>query len=88
MSSAENVKLCTSLIAKRAPGFKPKLAIILGSGMEAITNQIENPIAIDFKELPGFFVGEVAGDAKRVILGNLKGTIPRTVFLRKRSGLR
>ncbi|EKE00880.1 MAG: purine nucleoside phosphorylase [uncultured bacterium] len=68
-----NIKKCAEIIAKRAPGFKPKLGIILGSGLGAISDQIQNAVVIDYKELPGFYVTNLEGHSKRMHLGMLKG---------------
>lgn len=68
-----NIKKCVKLISKTSPGFKPKIGIILGSGLGAISDQIENPVTIDYKDLPGFYVSDLAGHSKRMHLGMLKG---------------
>lgn len=68
-----NVKKCAATIAKIYPGFKPKIAIILGSGLGEIAEQIENAKTVDYQDLPGFYVTSLAGHSKRLHLGNLKG---------------
>jgi len=68
-----NIKKCASIIAKTIPGFKPKIGIILGSGLGAISDQIENASTIDYKDLPGFYVSTLAGHSKKMHLGILKG---------------
>lgn len=68
-----NVKKCIAIIQKSIPGFKPKIGIILGSGLGAISDQIQNPVIIDYKDLPGFHVTEIAGHFKKMHLGMLKG---------------
>ncbi|MBU0743904.1 MAG: purine-nucleoside phosphorylase [Gammaproteobacteria bacterium] len=68
-----NVKKCAAIISKAIPGFKPKIGIILGSGLGAISNQIENASIIDYQDLPGFYVTHIAGHNKRMHLGMLKG---------------
>jgi xanthosine phosphorylase len=68
-----NIKKCAAIIAKRAPGFKPKIGVMLGSGLGVISDQIQNPVIIDYKDLPGFFVTSLEGHSKRMHLGMLKG---------------
>ncbi len=68
-----NIKKCAEIIARRAPGFKPKIGMILGSGLGAISDQIQNAVVIDYKELPGFYVTSLEGHSKRMHLGMLKG---------------
>lgn len=68
-----NIKKCAAVIAARAPGFKPKIGMILGSGLGVISEQIQNATIIDYKELPGFYVTSLEGHSKRMHLGMLKG---------------
>jgi xanthosine phosphorylase len=68
-----NIKKCAAIIAERAPGFKPKIGVMLGSGLGAISDQIQNAVIIDYKDLPGFYVTSLLGHSKRMHLGMLKG---------------
>ena len=51
----------------------PLVAIILGSGMGEVAKVIENPVVVNYKELPGFAVSTVHGHAGNFILGSLRG---------------
>ncbi|EKD45387.1 MAG: purine nucleoside phosphorylase [uncultured bacterium] len=68
-----NIEKCVAIIAAKAPGFKPKIGMILGSGLGAISDQIQNAVIIDYKDLPGFYVTGLEGQSKRMHLGMLKG---------------
>lgn len=68
-----NIKQCTAIINKTVPGFKPRIGIMLGSGLGAISDQIENAVSIDYQNLPGFYVSSLAGHSKKMHLGTLKG---------------
>jgi len=68
-----NIKKCAAIIKKTIPGFKPKVGIILGSGLGAVSDQVENASIIDYKDLPGFHVTDIAGHSKKIHLGILKG---------------
>lgn len=48
-------------------------AIILGTGLGSITEQIEEKIIIKYKDIPGFPISTVAGHAGELIIGNLSG---------------
>lgn len=61
------------VIKKHAPGFKPKIGLILGSGLGALAEQIKNPVRISYKDLPGFPVSTVSGHAGQLVLGELHG---------------
>jgi xanthosine phosphorylase len=68
-----NIKKCAAIIAKRAPGFQPKFAVMLGSGLGAVSDQIKDAVIIDYKDLPGFYVTSLEGHSKKMHLGMLKG---------------
>jgi xanthosine phosphorylase len=61
------------VIARNAPGFTPRLGIILGSGLGGVTDSIEDPLQIDYADLPGFPEPGVAGHGGRLVLGLLGG---------------
>ena len=60
-------------IRARKPGFTPSLALILGSGLGALADQLADPTMLSFGELPGFPVSTVEGHAGDLILGTLSG---------------
>lgn len=60
-------------IAARAPGFRPRIALILGSGLGSLADAIADPVVIPYADLPGFHVSTVAGHAGRLVLGELAG---------------
>lgn len=66
---------CTAVIRKKAPGFAPKLGIILGSGLGAFADSLERAITIDYRELPDFPTSSVSGHAGRLVLG-YRGAVP------------
>lgn len=61
------------VIQERVPNFKPKIGLILGSGLGSLADQVENAVSIPYSELPGFPVSTVAGHAGRLVLGMLGG---------------
>ena len=61
------------VIAERAPGFTPRLGLILGSGLGGLADALEQPTAIDYADLPGFPQPGVAGHGGRLVLGTLAG---------------
>lgn len=62
-----------AVVAERAPGFRPLVGIILGSGLGAVAEAIEPLAEIDYRDLPGFPQPTVGGHAGRMILGRLDG---------------
>jgi xanthosine phosphorylase len=61
------------VIRDRAPGFTPALAIILGSGLGAVAEALEDPVTIPYQDLPDFPRPGVAGHAGSLSLGTLSG---------------
>lgn len=62
-----------AVIAERAPGFAPKVGMILGSGLGGLGDQIADAQVIPYADLPGFPEPSVEGHAGRLILGTLGG---------------
>lgn len=50
----------------------PKIAIVLGSGLGSLANEIENKITISYKDIPNFPVSTVAGHKGELIFGTLE----------------
>jgi purine-nucleoside phosphorylase len=53
--------------------FKPEIGIILGSGLGALAEYIENPIIIEYSAIPEFPVSTVEGHASRLLIGTIEG---------------
>jgi purine-nucleoside phosphorylase len=58
-------------IAARAPGFVPRVAVVLGSGWAELTAHITNPVRIAYAELAGFPLPTVSGHGGELWLGQL-----------------
>lgn len=71
--SQEAVQLCLHTLAQRAPGHRPRLAVVLGSGWGAFTEHLQAPLRIPYAELPGFPRSGVAGHGGELWLGQLGG---------------
>ncbi|MEG1505699.1 MAG: purine-nucleoside phosphorylase [Lachnospiraceae bacterium] len=53
--------------------FEPEIALILGTALGPLADEIENPIVIDYKDIPNFLVSTVKSHAGKLILGTLCG---------------
>jgi len=53
--------------------FTPEVALILGSGLGTLADEIEDPKVIEYATIPHFPVSTVAGHAGRLVLGMLEG---------------
>ena len=68
--------LCYSFakqIQKALGNFHPQTALILGSGLGALANQIQNPTIIKYSSIKGFPQSTVSGHAGQFVAGTLKG---------------
>lgn len=65
----ESVRVVRSRLGQRAPG----VALILGSGLGALTSAIEDSVELAFAEIPGFPAATVAGHSGRLVAGMLEG---------------
>ncbi|MBB4952915.1 purine-nucleoside phosphorylase [Agrobacterium vitis] len=61
------------LLIDRLNGLLPRIAIVLGSGLGGLVDEIEDAIAIPYSELPGFPEGGVSGHVKQLVAGTLGG---------------
>jgi len=70
---SDEARKAAQVVTARAPGREPRVGIILGSGLGGLADRIEDPIAIDYRELPGFPVPSVEGHVGRLVIGRLGG---------------
>lgn len=66
-------KWAAEIINSRTGNFKPKMALVLGSGLGKVAEQIRNPITISYSDLPYFNVSQskVEGHKGQLHLGTL-----------------
>ncbi|MGM0558486.1 MAG: purine-nucleoside phosphorylase [Myxococcota bacterium] len=59
-------------LAERAD-IQPEIAMILGSGLGALAEELEDAQAFDYHDIPGFPVSAVEGHAGELVFGRLSG---------------
>ena len=52
---------------------KPRLGIVLGSGLGALADRVEEPVVIPYREIPHFHAATVQGHNGRLVTGELQG---------------
>jgi xanthosine phosphorylase len=57
----------------------PRVGVVLGSGLGAVADAVEDPVVIGYDELPGFPRPSVVGHAGRAVLGSI-GDVPVAVL--------
>ncbi len=65
--------LAAAAIAAAAPGFVPRVAIVLGSGLGGLADQVQAVASLAYTDIPGFPAPTVHGHAGRLVLGVLGG---------------
>jgi purine-nucleoside phosphorylase len=51
----------------------PRVGVVLGSGLGAVADAVEDPVVVGYEDLPGFPRPSVAGHAGRAVLGHIGG---------------
>jgi len=54
-------------------GVEPRMALVLGSGLGGLADEIEEAVAIPYGEIPHFPVSTAPGHAGRLVAGRLEG---------------
>ena len=54
-------------------GLVPRVGIVLGSGLGSLADELSDPVAIPFAELPGWPAATAPGHLGRLLLGHLDG---------------
>jgi purine-nucleoside phosphorylase len=67
--AAEAAEFIKSRYAK-----SPKTAVVLGSGLGAFADELENAVKIPYPEIPNFATSTVEGHAGQLVLGEIDGT--------------
>jgi purine-nucleoside phosphorylase len=53
--------------------FKPEIGLVLGSALGSLSEEIEDKVVIEYKDIPNFLVSTVKSHAGKLILGKLRG---------------
>ena len=73
MSFLDNIKLASEYVEQVLEGRKPTIGIVLGSGLGRLADEIEDPVTIPYKRIPGFPVSTAIGHKGNFIVGKLGG---------------
>lgn len=61
---------CARVLAERTE-LRPRVQIVLGSGLGGLEDRVQNPVVVPFDDLPGFPSTSVAGHRGRFVAGYL-----------------
>jgi purine-nucleoside phosphorylase len=72
-STAERVAEAAEAV-RSLGAVQPRVAVILGSGLGELADEIEAPVSVPFAQIPNFPISTVAGHAGQLVVGTLQGT--------------
>jgi purine-nucleoside phosphorylase len=72
MTYAEKIEEAVSYLRSKT-SLAPTTGLILGSGLGVLADEIEQPVIIDYGEIPHFPVSTVEGHAGKLVIGMLEG---------------
>ena len=72
-SDAPSVALMAESVRERLGGCAPNVALILGSGLGPLADEITGAASVSFAEIPGWVAPTVRGHDGRVVSGTMEG---------------
>ncbi|MCC5792863.1 MAG: purine-nucleoside phosphorylase [Legionellaceae bacterium] len=69
----ENAHLAAHYIQTQYPDYQPRIGIVLGSGLGALAEHLDDSVSIPYAQLAGFPEISVHGHGANLILGRLSG---------------
>lgn len=72
MNYLDQINEASNFIAEKIT-VKPEIGVILGSGLGALADEIENAVRIPYSEIPHFGKSEAVGHANELVIGDLNG---------------
>lgn len=73
MTELETIYAASDYVRSKLGDLRPTVGIVLGSGLGKLSDKIENPITIPYKDIPGFPVSTAIGHKGNFIVGSLGG---------------
>jgi purine-nucleoside phosphorylase len=71
-STAQRAAGAAAAVRARAK-LRPHVALILGSGLGDLADEIESPVVVPYAQVPNFPVSTVSGHAGQLVIGELQG---------------
>ena len=73
MTELETIYAASDYVRSKLGDLRPTVGIVLGSGLGKLSDKIENPLTIPYKDIPGFPVSTAIGHKGNFIVGYLGG---------------
>ena len=72
-SRTRTLQMAADYVRQQTGGLIPEVGIVLGSGLGRLADQIQDPVVIPYKDIPGFPVSKAIGHKGNFIVGKLGG---------------
>ena len=72
-SRTRTLQMAADYVRQQTGGCIPEVGIVLGSGLGRLADEIEEPVVIPYKDIPGFPVSTAIGHKGNFIVGKLGG---------------
>jgi purine-nucleoside phosphorylase len=72
-STAERAREAADVIRSRGELIKPRVGLILGSGLGDLAEEIRSPVVVPYAEVPHMPLSTVVGHAGQFVIGDLEG---------------
>jgi len=76
--SAKDIDQTAGFISKKS-GLNARVGLVLGSGLGALADEVENAVTISYSDIPNWPVSTIHGHAGRLVMGDLFG-VPTLVM--------
>ncbi len=73
MNPLETIHAAARYVREKMGGIQPVVGIVLGSGLGKLADEIENPLVISYRDIPGFPASTAIGHKGNYIVGDLGG---------------
>ncbi|MCR4569474.1 MAG: purine-nucleoside phosphorylase [Bacteroidales bacterium] len=73
MNPLETIHAAARYVREKLGGIQPVVGIVLGSGLGKLADEIENPLVISYRDIPGFPASTAIGHKGNYIVGDLGG---------------
>src|SRR2546430_15203329 len=70
---SEVIRRATDAVARQLGSLRPRVAIVLGSGLSSLADAVQSAIRIPYSAIPGFPEPGVAGHKGELVAGKLEG---------------
>lgn len=67
------MRYAAEILNEKLEGLKPKMAIVLGSGLGGLADAVEDPISVPYETIAGFPGSGVSGHAGKLVGGRMAG---------------